>query len=271
MVKLFRFEKLEKKRIDTLGEKKLWISSPSKFNDLDDCKLRGLYSGVDDANNYQRVLKALDSLYPVSNKYPLSDRFYQSIKNYIQATVADTANLETRIDSGLRSVGSVASIRNEIKQNVLVSCFFEGDNQNSLMWAHYANNHKGFCIEYELDESAPEIFNFNKVNYVSLLPEIYATELLFNPLETVARVVYSKSIEWSYEKEWRYVEFYAEHEADVVGGKNISLPKNLKPTRIITGSRFKDNKDLLIDRFVETTKKLKLGVLTYKQFVNQQL
>lgn len=50
-------------RLETIEQKQLWISSPSKFNDLDDCKLRGLYSGVDDANNYQRILKALDSLY----------------------------------------------------------------------------------------------------------------------------------------------------------------------------------------------------------------
>lgn len=260
MVKLFRFEKLQENRINTLSENQLWISSPSKFNDLDDCKLRGLYRGVDDANNYQRVLKALDSLYPESNKYPLSDGFYRRIKDYIQVEVADTSSFKTR----LISAGLVASIRNEIKQNVLVSCFFEGDNQNSLMWAHYANNHKGFCVEYELEESDPEIFNFNKVNYVSLLPEIYATELLFNPLETVARVVYSKSIEWSYEKEWRYVEFYAEHQAHVVGGKNIPLPNNLKPTRIITGSRFKDNENLLINLFVKATEKLELEVLAYK-------
>lgn len=264
MVKLLRFEKLVEERLNTIEKDQLWISSPSKFNDLDDCKLRGLYSSVDDANNYQRILKALDSLYNESNRYPLSDRFYQSIKDFIQAAVTDKTNFEIRLKSALRESGSTASIRNLIRKNVLVSCFFEGDTQNSLMWAHYANNHKGFCIEYELEESDPEIFDFNRVNYVSSLPEIYATELLFNPYETVARIIYSKSIEWSYEKEWRYVELYAEHEADFVEGKNIRLPDNLKPTRIITGSRINNNEKNLIEKLRAVAQKLELEVVPYK-------
>lgn len=209
-------------------------------------------------------MKALENLYTKSNNYPLSDMLYQNIKDYIQAKLIDKTNFEPRLKSTLRESGSTASIRNEIRQNALVSCFFEGNIQNSLMWAHYANNHKGFCIEYELKESDPQIFNFNRVNYVSTLPEIYATELLFNPYETVARVVYSKSIEWSYEKEWRYVEFYAEHGADVVNGKNIYLPTKLKPTRIITGSRFRDNDKILIQNLKVEAEKLGLDVVLYK-------
>lgn len=132
------------------------------------------------------------------------------------------------------------------------------------MWAHYADNHKGFCIEYELKNYNPEIFDFNRVNYVSSLPEIYATELLFNPYETVARIIYSKSIEWIYEKEWRYVELYAEHEADFEKGKKIRLPDNLKPTRIITGSRINDNDKKLVEKLRAVAQKLELEVVPYK-------
>ncbi len=35
-----------------------------------------------------------------------------------------------------------------------ICCFANPDekNQNMPMWAHYANSHKGFCVEYKLDE-----------------------------------------------------------------------------------------------------------------------
>ena len=37
----------------------------------------------------------------------------------------------------------------ETKQVTGISCLSESDS-SLLMWAHYANNHKGMCVEYEL-------------------------------------------------------------------------------------------------------------------------
>ena len=33
---------------------------------------------------------------------------------------------------------------------------------NELLWAHYANSHKGFCIEYDLDELDTFLFYISK-------------------------------------------------------------------------------------------------------------
>jgi hypothetical protein len=40
--------------------------------------------------------------------------------------------------------GAIASLRNNIK----ITCFSE-ELFSMPMWSHYANNHKGFCIEYD--------------------------------------------------------------------------------------------------------------------------
>lgn len=37
-IKLYRFERFEQKRLDTIKSGKLWFSTPSKFNDINDCR-----------------------------------------------------------------------------------------------------------------------------------------------------------------------------------------------------------------------------------------
>ena len=79
------------------------------------------------------------------------------------------------------------------------------------MWSHYANKHKGFCIEYDFRSLGPESAITNR-----LYPVLYRKNLLdvtdfMLPTDTAARFnntigLYAsifKSREWSYEKEWR--------------------------------------------------------------------
>ncbi|MGC1648146.1 MAG: DUF2971 domain-containing protein [Candidatus Sulfotelmatobacter sp.] len=82
------------------------------------------------------------------------------------------------------------------------------------MWSHYADQHRGFCIEYDTDSLPPENL-FVRMLY----PVIYSEKLFdgttyylaamrnratFNILFPVLAALY-KSPEWSYEKEWRLV------------------------------------------------------------------
>lgn len=91
-----------------------------------------------------------------------------------------------------------------MKKKFRIACFTE-NSLSPLMWAHYADSHKGFCIEYDLTR-IPEGYRFG------ILPVIYSNEryditnavitrnrnLLMNPY-------YFKSLHWEYEKEWRMV------------------------------------------------------------------
>ena len=40
----------------------------------------------------------------------------------------------------------------DLKKGLAVVCFTE-DVKSILMWSHYANNHRGFCIEYKLAQT----------------------------------------------------------------------------------------------------------------------
>jgi hypothetical protein len=111
------------------------------------------------------------------------------------------------------------------------------------MWGHYANRHKGFCLEYELDSlRADHILRRN------MYPVIYSLELydltpwacqLFNsPRDqfSPAAVLLSMLIkyrDWSYEEEWRFVLT----EPRLTPDRAMSVPK---PARVFLGSKIED-------------------------------
>jgi len=79
-----------------------------------------------------------------------------------------------------------------------------------LMWSHYADQHKGLCIEY--DTSATEFGVPVKVNYSGergiKTSDLYKW-LINNDKDALERVrngyFYRKAPQWKYEKEWRLV------------------------------------------------------------------
>lgn len=73
-----------------------------------------------------------------------------------------------------------------------------------LMWAHYADKHQGFCIEFEADEKTPLLGSAQKVRYSNTYPTVD----FFNTSsdEQVDQIFLTKSKDWSYENEWRIVD-----------------------------------------------------------------
>ena len=79
---------------------------------------------------------------------------------------------------------------------------------NELLWAHYANSHKGFCIEYDLDKLSNniscdfDITNVINVTYKSNRPKVFNNEDVFL---TQQKVFGTKSMVWEYENEVRLI------------------------------------------------------------------
>ncbi|PSU20403.1 hypothetical protein CTM97_17930 [Photobacterium phosphoreum] len=84
---------------------------------------------------------------------------------------------------------------------------------NLLMWSHYAGNHKGAVIEFTIDESDP--FNLFNVCHIPISSDATLRKVnyrknrkapLNNSLEDLRNHYYlTKSDEWIYEKEYRYI------------------------------------------------------------------
>lgn len=117
-------------------------------------------------------------------------------------------------------------------RNATLICSFTTHHSNYLMWAHYSNSHKGFCLEYK--------FSKPLIDHGLILPVSYrkkpvdVTELVkragANEKGAIHRASMGSALvkgnAWEYEDEWRYVCF-AER-----GGRKL---KGLQLNRVLLG------------------------------------
>lgn len=84
-----------------------------------------------------------------------------------------------------------------------VSCFAEVPD-NLLMWSHYSDHHKGFCLEFRTDlDPFPKAF---KVKYSARMPAFDLEPMLCSKdFDQVLDLFCTKSIDWQYEREWRCI------------------------------------------------------------------
>ena len=81
---------------------------------------------------------------------------------------------------------------------------------DELLWAHYANSHKGFCIEYDLDillknDGENHVHSF-PVLYSKKPPSIGFWEIIRNKQKSmIKKFAFHKSKRWEYEQEHRIV------------------------------------------------------------------
>lgn len=81
---------------------------------------------------------------------------------------------------------------------------------DELLWAHYANSHKGFCIEYDLDlllETYPtdKVYSF-PIKYSKNPPEVDVSDVSNKEeISIVKKLAGNKSRNWGYEKEYRVI------------------------------------------------------------------
>lgn len=91
-------------------------------------------------------------------------------------------------------------------------------NDNLLMWAHYADNHQGVCFEFDLSKDLKTFCFPKKVNYGIDYPKID----FINDQPSATNVIFYKSVDWCYEKEYRVIDLYAYKNAKA---------GNIKPVR----------------------------------------
>lgn len=81
---------------------------------------------------------------------------------------------------------------------------------DELLWAHYADSHKGFCIEYELDrllsKQNPKHRSLD-IQYVNKVPNIDFSKILNqNDADSLVKIMLGfKSKRWEYENELRII------------------------------------------------------------------
>jgi hypothetical protein len=118
---------------------------------------------------------------------------------------------------------------------------------NLLMWAHYAQQHTGFVIEFDADNlffhqrrtESDEFGYLRKVNYSVNRPNVVLTKV------TSTDMFLTKSKDWEYEQEWRMLRPLKDAtEIREIDGETIHLfhlPKTCI-TQVIFGARMTEEK-----------------------------
>lgn len=113
-------------------------------------------------------------------------RFLMTIKSRLQNTILET----------------LFNIRQEKFAKIGVCCFSR-NNDNLLMWSHYADSHQGICLEFDTEhEPFSKAFD---VEYQSEIPDVNS-DLLFEEednAESIKKLLSFKSIDWKHEEEMR--------------------------------------------------------------------
>lgn len=104
-------------------------------------------------------------------------------------------------------------------------CCFSEKKKNILMWSHYANKHRGFCVEFNFQKLNDALVSYNrkKNKYVYLQKVIYRKtypQLSAINEDHMVDSLFIKSSDWKYESEWRAV--YSEG-----NGEKLRLPKDV--------------------------------------------
>lgn len=193
----------------------------------------------------ERLRKMLEqSRIYLSDPETFNDPFdgYFSIRFTTEQDKVDAKQVLEELRGKLEKEGNLQKERGEMLEknlfnqipleNFRVSCFSE-DNKNDLMWAHYADQHRGVCLVYEIDnvdetfirennclvfaeENRGESDNYSYFggNLKLLLARIdYSKNKEFLKVSSgkiesdynVERAIYAKSKCWEYEHEIRLV------------------------------------------------------------------
>lgn len=162
-----------------LVEGELYHSRPDTFNDPFECK--PFWVWPTNPNKVKAIRQYLIKLLVGNGQ----------IRKQAEAIVSTAMKNRSIIESVLGNVFS------KTYQEVRISCFTV-DPKNLLFWSHYANSHKGFCLQFKT-QNLP-ISSAFKVKYQDEYPEIqYPHE---HDLDRFIPIL-TKSKHWKYEEEFR--------------------------------------------------------------------
>lgn len=167
-----------KKRVrDILVRDKIWMAGANSLNDLHD--LQGF-------NSVKNPGKARLKEWVQGLSKHTSDMSYAEQLELQEKLIREP--LPKSLDEVLRA---------EHEQLLGVFCASE-DPRNEPMWAHYAGDHRGICVQF--DTTQDELFLLvEKVQYSKQYPEVMVPS---NPARLDKHYLH-KSQAWEYEREWR--------------------------------------------------------------------
>lgn len=199
------------KKVITQAE--LFFSSPSRFNDPYDCALpfKQHPENSDPLVIKEMIERTAPELFPGLASFELEEKCAHQLLLIQQDPLTwFEMNNGYRPDVMHKTFG-------------VISLTPHADNY--LMWSHYADSHKGFCVQFDTRKLVESIRGrYQKVNYTDDIPEFSIRDNRKGIL--IDKLLYTKSKIWDYEDEYR-----------ITGIHRSDKPVNFNP-EAVTGIYF---------------------------------
>ena len=274
--KLYRYRECNELNIGAFESDSIWAVPPTMFNDIHDSlsyydtnqilsDLREDLFGADSQgeiweyiNRYKKLPKEFDTFTDEDKKTILDKITSISKEELINMTSGQKFTETDILDASSEMKNSKEYSRNQAK----IACFCVSNN-SKLMWAHYADYHKGFLLEYDKEtiidfiiknhsvKLFPVIYNNKRYNISNIIRWHLQSKIYYNlnfntsiPIPDILHHVKThihKAEDWKYEEEWRMIHHIFKTE------KNDAYEfKNIRPTAIYYGAKIsKINKKIL--------------------------
>ncbi|MHB9141951.1 MAG: DUF2971 domain-containing protein [Paludibacter sp.] len=187
-----------------LLENEIYFASPRSFNDPFDCHIDYNFSNLtyaerEDYINDQILFLKEESLLDVDlteegARKKLEDIFRDPIKLH---SMQDEYNKEN-FDTLNKNIGVFSCCQSTVSDKGW---------QNILLWSHYANGHKGFCVGFN-KEKLCNMFTRGEIvesDYPKLKPIVALRRDIDEMMTSFRTEISHKSKVWAYEKEFRFV------------------------------------------------------------------
>ena len=169
-----------------LWNDELYLASADKFNDpFDSCIMINLEGSNED------WFKVTIDIYAEIQKRTLTKKE----KNAWRKIICFSDTNEFKDD---RKVFVENYVMERSKKQVGVCCL-SGENDNILMWSHYAKDHTGICLEF--DYSNTILLPARKVIYKNDYPKINILDIYDK--KKITNLYFTKATDWKYENEYR--------------------------------------------------------------------
>ncbi len=288
---LFKLKPVSEKALEALQKDELYLTRADHFNDPYDCFLSFDAEGLKNAiENHLSDVNMISTLEANGVHFP-TDSANLSIESFFDL-------FHSKKNEFLQSCSNILPvITKELQENTYISSLTENID-SPVMWAHYADYHKGFAIEYQFraDMFPPQPMivpndNYNWYGWRSILPVYYSSErmdgtdmadwlALCKWLESLfggehkeidmsvflpdmllkTKLCLQKASEWAYEREWRLM--VTHNWPNQIGADSINII--YPPSAIYLGDRITDQDSNKLKEIA-----IKKGIPIYQMYIDQ--
>jgi len=201
---LYKYREFNQTSLTMLCENNIFFASPRKFNDPLDCS---------PTIEIDMDIPSLEKLtFDVILEEHGRDRAISELNSCQLNGGFRDENYDFTYDKGVHAEHLASNLLNYInnKFSSFGICAFSASWKSPLLWSHYADEHRGICVEYDVGDLQELILGAVKYEQSRCIKTSIIHDWFYkndtSAIKTIKqKFFYNKAKDWKYEEEWRLI------------------------------------------------------------------